>query len=138
MKIRVFILSTVSLLFLTSATPVKQNGIGISEKLIGTWTWTTFISAETKQELSMEAFTQMQVKEMKTEFRSDNTYIESKLKKGNKDYITVNGEWKVENEEILSLKEKANWTPAKILKFANDSLLLQMNPKIVLLMVKQK
>jgi hypothetical protein len=76
--------------------------------------------------------------EVKTEFKKDNTYTDSKLIKGRTEYSHINGEWKIENNEMLNFKSKDKWMPSKILKISNDSLLLQMNSKFTLLMVKQK
>lgn len=47
------------------------------------------------------------------------------------------GEWKIENDK-LSLRSNYKWTPATVIRMTNDSLLLQINPNMELLMLKQK
>jgi hypothetical protein len=134
MKTKITLLSFIALIVLTSAKPVEKDS---SEKLIGTWIWKTVIDGETKEDMGIDVVTMGMASEVKTEFKKDKTYIESKLRKGTKEYSTTNGEWKTE-DDILSLKAKDKWRPSKILKISNDSLLLQMNPKMHLLLIKQK
>lgn len=134
MKIKVIIFSLFTLLILTSTTTIQTDS---SEKLIGTWIWKTILDGETNQDMGIDMVTMGMASEVKTEFKKDKTYIESKLRKGTTEYSTTTGEWKIE-DEILNLKIKDKWRPSKILKMSNDSLLLQMNPKMHLLMIKQK
>ena len=138
MKTKTFALSLIGILFLTSTTTITNFQSDKSEKLIGNWIWKTVIDAETNEDLGIEMVTMGMASEVKTEFKKDNTYIESKLRKGSTEYSNVNGEWKIENDEILNLKAKDKWKPSKILKLSKDSLLLQMNPKMKLLMIRQK
>lgn len=134
MKIKVIIFCLFTLLILTSTTTIQTDS---SEKLIGTWIWKTILDGETNQDMGIDMVTMGMASEVKTEFKKDKTYIESKLRKGTTEYSTTTGEWKIE-DEILKLKIKDKWRPSKILKMSNDSLLLQMNPKMHLLMIKQK
>ncbi|WP_181368937.1 DUF5004 domain-containing protein [Flavobacterium pallidum] len=136
MKIKIIAFSIVTLAVLSSSKMIPPQQ-GISQQLIGTWKWNAFINTKIGQTLSIEVFSQMAVKEMKTEFRSDNTYTESKLKKGSTEFTTLEGTWKVENEATLSMKEKGDWRAAKIVKFANDSLVLEIAPQVNLLMVRE-
>ncbi len=106
--------------------------------MVGTWTWKTIIDAETKEDLGIDMVTMGMASEVKTEFKKDKTYVESKLRKGSTEYSTTNGEWKFESNDMLNLKSKDKWRPSKVVKISNDSLLLQMNPKMLLLMIKQK
>jgi hypothetical protein len=134
MKTKITILSFIALIVLTSAKPIEKDS---SEKLIGTWIWKTVIDGETNEDMGIDVVTMGMASEVKTEFKKDKTYIESKLRKGTTEYSTTNGEWKTE-DDILSLKAKDKWRPSKILKISNDTLVLQMNPKMNLLMIKQK
>lgn len=134
MKAKITILSFLTLLIFTSASTTKTDS---SEKIIGTWVWKTILDGETNQDMGIDMVTMGMASEVKTEFKKDKTYIESKLRKGTTEYSTTTGEWKIE-DEILNLKIKDKWRPSKILKMSNDSLLLQMNPKMHLLMIKQK
>lgn len=109
-----------------------------ADKLVGTWTWKTIIDPETGSDMGIETLTMGMASEVKTEFKKDNTYVESKIRSGSTEYSTVNGEWKLEENNILSLKAKEKWRPGKLIQLTNDSLLLQMNPKMNLLMLKQK
>lgn len=138
MKTKILSLSVIAIFFLTSATKPTNVKPDKSEELIGTWIWTTILDAETDQDLGIDMVTMGMASEVKTEFKKDKTYIESKLRNGSTEYSNVNGEWKIENEEILSLKAKDKWRPSKIVKLANDSLVLQMNPKMKLLMIRKK
>lgn len=134
MKAKILFLSVIGLLVFASA----QKQTDVSQKLIGTWKWTTVFDAETNQDMGIDMLTMGMAAEIKTEFRKDNTYTESKLRKGTTEYSTTNGEWKLEDNEILSLKMKEKWRPAKILKLSNDTLMLQINQKMHLLLIKQK
>lgn len=138
MKTKIIALSLLVIFFLTSATKMANVQSDKSEKLIGIWIWKTVIDAETNEDLGIDMITMGMASEVKTEFKKDNTYIESKLRNGSTEYSNVNGEWKIENDEILNLKAKDKWRPSKILKLSNDSLLLQMNPKMKLLMMRKK
>jgi hypothetical protein len=138
MKTKIIALSLLVIFFLTSATKMANVQSDKSEKLIGIWIWKTVIDAETNEDLGIDMITMGMTSEVKTEFKKDNTYIESKLRNGSTEYSNVNGEWKIENDEILNLKAKDKWRPSKILKLSNDSLLLQMNPKMKLLMMRKK
>lgn len=135
MKTRFLAASVLALFVLTSAT---TNQSDLSEKLIGTWSWNTIIDPETNQDLGLDMVTMGMAAEIKTEFKKDKTFTESKLRKGTTEYSTTNGEWKIEGNETLTMKIKEKWRPSKILKFSNDSLLVQMNPKMALLMIKKK
>jgi len=137
MKTKPFILLFLTLVVLTSETASRFQS-DLSDKLIGTWIWKTVIDAETNQDLGLDMVTMGIASEVKTEFKKDKTYIESKLAKGSSEYSKVNGEWNLENDEILNLKSKDKWRPSKILKLSNDSLMLQMNPKMILLMLREK
>lgn len=138
MKTKTISLSLIVIFFLTSATKMTNVQSDKSEKLIGIWIWKTVIDAETNEDLGIDMITMGMASEVKTEFKKDKTYIESKLRNGSTEYSNVNGEWKIENDEILNLKAKDKWRPSKILKLSNDSLLLQMNPKMKLLMMRKK
>lgn len=138
MKSKIVTASFVALLVFTSAQTITPPQSGMAEKLIGTWTWTTVIDGETNQDMGIDIVTMGMATEVKTEFKKDNTYIESKLRKGSTEYSNVNGEWKLEGDDVLNLKSKEKWRPSKILKLRNDSLLVQMNPKMHLLMLKKK
>lgn len=138
MKTKITMLSLLALFICTSATIKTDVQSDKSDKLIGTWVWSTILDASTNQDMGLDMVTMGMTSEVKTEFKKDKTYIESKLKKESSDYATVKGEWKLEPNDILSLKAKDKWRPIKILKMANDSLVLQMNPKMNLVMVKQK
>ena len=138
MKTKIISLSLIVIFFLTSATKKTNVQSDKSEKLIGIWIWKTVIDAETNEDLGMDMITMGMASEVKTEFKKDKTYIESKLRNGSTEYSNVNGEWKIENDEILNLKAKDKWRPSKILKLSSDSLLLQMNPKMKLLMMRKK
>jgi|SRR6218665_1163204 len=135
MKTKFLTVSVLALFVLTSAT---TNQSDLSEKLIGTWNWNTIIDPETKQDLGLDMVTMGMAAEIKTEFKKDKTFVESKLRKGTTEYSTTNGEWKIEENETLNMKIKEKWRPSKILKVSNDSLLIQMNPKMALLMIKKK
>lgn len=136
MKTHIFSFAILTFLLFTSATSKVQSDL--SEKIIGTWNWKTVIDVETKQDMGIDMMTMGMASDVKTEFKKDNTYIESKLKKGSTEYSNIQGEWKIENNETLLLKAKEKWTPSKVLKLSNDSLLVQMNPKMILVMVKEK
>ncbi len=138
MKSKILSISLLAILVLSGATITTKVQSDLADKLIGTWIWKTVIDSETKQDLGLDMVTMGIASEVKTEFKKDNTYTESKLRKGSTEYSNINGEWKIENNETLNLKAKDKWMPSKILKISNDSLLLQMNPKLTLLMVKQK
>jgi hypothetical protein len=138
MKSKIIAASFVALLVFTSAQTITPPQSGMAEKLIGTWTWTTVIDGETNQDMGIDIVTMGMATEVKTEFKKDNTYIESKLRKGSTEYSNVNGEWKLEGDDVLNLKSKDKWRPSKVLKLRNDSLLIQMNPKMHLLMLKKK
>lgn len=138
MKTKILSFSIFALFLFTSATTNTKVQTNLSEKLVGTWTWKTIIDAETKEDLGIDMVTMGMASEVKTEFKKDKTYIESKLRKGSAEYSTTNGEWKFESNDVLNLKSKDKWRPSKVLKISNDSLLLQMNPKMLLLMIKQK
>lgn len=138
MKTKILVLSVFAVLVLTSATSIKTVQSDLSEKLIGTWQWNTIIDAETKESMGLDMVTMGMASEVKTEFKKDKTYIESKLKKGTTDWSNVSGEWKIEDGDVLNLKAKDKWRPSKVVKMSNDSLLLQMNPKMLLLMIKKK
>ncbi|UPT71230.1 MAG: DUF5004 domain-containing protein [Flavobacterium sp. JAD_PAG50586_2] len=138
MKPKIVAASFVALLVFTSAQTITPPQSGMAEKLIGTWTWTTVIDGETNQDMGIDIVTMGMATEVKTEFKKDNAYIESKLRKGSTEYSNVNGEWKLEGDDVLNLKSKEKWRPGKILKLRNDSLLIQMNPKMHLLMLKKK
>lgn len=138
MKSKIVAASFVALLVFTSAQTISPPQSGMAEKLIGTWTWTTVIEGETNQDMGIDIVTMGMATEVKTEFKKDNTYIESKLRKGSTEYSNVDGEWKLEGDDVLNLKSKDKWRPSKVLKLRNDSLLIQMNPKMHLLMLKKK
>ncbi|MBS7788121.1 lipocalin family protein [Flavobacterium sp. CYK-55] len=138
MKTKIIGLSVFAVLVLTSATSIKTVQSDLSEKLIGTWQWNTIIDAETKESMGLDMVTMGMASEVKTEFKKDKTYIESKLKKGTTDWSNLSGEWKIEDGDVLNLKAKDKWRPSKVVKMSNDSLLLQMNPKMLLLMIKKK
>lgn len=138
MKTKILMVSFFALLLFTSAKTSNHAVKDLSEKLIGTWIWTTVLDVETKENMGIDIITMGMASEVKTEFKKDNTFTESKLRKGTTEYSTTVGEWKIENEEILNLKIKDKWRPSKILKISNDSLLLQMNPKMTLVMIKKK
>ena len=138
MKIKNLTLSFVALILLTSASKVTKTQHDISEKLIGTWIWKTVLDGESNKDLGLDVITMGMASEVKTEFKTDNSYIESKMRKGSDEYSQTTGEWKIENNETLNLKSRDKWRPSKILKITTDSLLLQMNPKMYLLMIKQK
>ncbi len=138
MKTKIFALSLLSLFVFSSAATIGKVQSDLSEKIIGTWIWKTIIDTETQQDMGLDMVTMGMAAEVKTEFKKDKTYIESKLRKGTTEYSTTNGEWKLESDEILNLKAKDKWRPGKIVKVTKDSLLLQMNPKMTLLMIRQK
>jgi len=129
-------LLTLLALMLVSFTRIQTTDT--SDKLIGTWKWAIAINSETNEEMGIEAMTMGMATEVKTEFKKDKTFVESKMRKGSTEYSTTSGEWKLESGDILNLKPKEKWQPKKILKLSNDSLLLQMNPQMNLLMIKQK
>ncbi|MCR6639842.1 MAG: lipocalin family protein [Sporocytophaga sp.] len=138
MKLKILSISLLAILVLSGATITTKVQSDLADKLIGTWIWKTVIDSETKQDLGLDMVTMGIASEVRTEFKRDNTYTESKLRKGSSEYSYINGEWKIENNETLNLKAKDKWMPSKILKISNDSILLQMNSKLTLLMVKQK
>ena len=138
MKTKIISLSLLVILFLTSATKMTNVTSDKSEKIIGIWIWKTVIDTETNEDLGIDMITMGMASEVKTEFKKDKTYIESKLRNGSTEYSNVSGEWKIENDEILNLKAKDKWRPSKILKLSNDSLLVQMSPKMKLLMLRKK
>lgn len=138
MKTKIIYLSLIVIFFLNSATKMTTVQSDKSEIIIGTWIWKTVIDTETNEDLGIDVITMGMTSEVKTEFKKDKTYIESKLRNGSTEYSNVNGEWKIENDEILHLKAKDKWRPSKILILSNDSLLLQMNPKMKLLMMRKK
>ncbi len=138
MKSKILSISLLAILVLSGATITTKVQSDLADKLIGTWIWKTVIETETKQDLGLDMVTMGIASEVKTEFKKDNTYTDSKLIKGRTEYSHINGEWKIENNETLNFKSKDKWMPSKILKISNDSLLLQMNSKFTLLMVKQK
>ncbi len=126
-----------ALLVLTSAATIKISQGDRPETLVGTWLWKTVIDPASGEDVGIELLTMGLASEIKTEFRKDGSYVESKLKSGSNDLSETRGEWKLETDK-LSLKSKDKWRPATIIKLTNDSLLLQMNPNIILLMLKQK
>ena len=138
MKTKILTLSILAILILTSASKITTNQSDLSEKIIGTWIWKTIIDSQNNEDLGIDMVTMGMASEVKTEFKKDKTYIESKLRKGTTEYSTTIGEWKIENDEVLNLKAKDKWRPSKIIKISNDTILLQMNPKMILVMVKQK
>ncbi len=137
MILRKFFTPVVVMLLLTSATPINIFQDDRSEKLIGTWLWKTIIDAESGEDMGIEVLTMGLTSEIKTEFRGDKTYVESKLKSGSNKHSETTGEWKIEMDK-LSLKSNDKWRPATIIKMTNDSLLLQMNKNMLLLMLKQE
>ncbi len=137
MKTQIAALSLFALLVFTSAKTTTETS-DVSERLIGTWVWRTVLDGQTKEDTGIDIVTMGMASEVKTEFKKDNTYVESKMRKGTTEYSTTTGEWKLEGDEILNMKAKDKWRPAKIVRMANDSLLLQMNPKLVLVLVKKK
>lgn len=138
MKTKILTLSLLAILILTSASKITKSQSDLSDKIIGTWIWKTIIDSQNNEDLGIDIVTMGMASEVKTEFKKDKTYIESKLRKGTTEYSTTNGEWKIENDEVLNLKAKDKWRPSKIIKISNDTLLLQMNPKMILVMIKQK
>ena len=138
MKTRTLALLLGATFLLSSAKTITNFQSDLSEKLIGNWIWKNVINTETQEELGIDMITMGMASEVKTEFKKDGTYIERKLRKGSNEYSNVNEEWKTENDETLNLKAKDKWRPNKILKLSKDSLLIQMNPKLNLLMIRQK
>jgi len=126
------------LIVLTGSATLKRSSSELKDKLIGIWKWNTVINSQTNEDMGIDVVTMGMATEVKTEFRKDNTYIESKLRKGSTEYSTTTGEWKIEKDEVLNLKPKDTWKPSKILKLSNDTLLLEMNPQMNLLMIKEK
>lgn len=137
MKLRQLAFSFLFFTTISAITTVKAQTVA-PEQLVGTWNWKTVIDPETGDDLGLDRLTMGLASEIKTEFKKDNNYVERKLKPGSTEYSTTNGEWKLEEKDILSLKAKDKWRPATILKMSGDSLLLQMNPKMNILMIKQK
>jgi Domain of unknown function (DUF5004) len=137
-KSRILVLSFCVLFIFCSSTTARKIQFDLSETIVGTWIWKAVLDAETGQDMGLDMVTMGMATEVKIEFKKDQTYVESKLRKGNAEYSTTNGEWKIDNDEILNLKGKDKWRPSKILKFSNDFLLLQMNAKMNLLMIRQK
>ncbi|MGV3695821.1 lipocalin family protein [Flavobacterium sp.] len=134
MKAKNVALSIIALLVLMSVAPQDDT----SKKLIGTWKWANVINGETNEEMGIDMVTMGMASEVKTEFKTGGSYVESKLRTGATEYSTTNGEWKLEGDDVLNMKPKDKWRPSKILKFTKDSLIIQMSPKMNLLLVKQK
>lgn len=83
MTLRKFFIPVFALFILTSATTINKFQDDPSEKLIGTWIWKTIIDPESGEDMGIEVSMMGITSEIKTEFRTDKTYVESKLKAGN-------------------------------------------------------
>ncbi|MFY7971948.1 MAG: hypothetical protein ACOVOO_08400 [Flavobacteriales bacterium] len=127
----------ISAILMMSATLVNF-GDPKEDKLIGVWKWSKVINKTTGEESGIDAILMGMASEVKMEFKADHTYIESKLRKGSTTYSNYQGQWKFENDETLSTYQKEKWTSNKIEKFTADSLLMQMNPQMSILMIKEK
>ena len=138
MKTGIVAVSVIGLFILTSARTLQETQSEVSQKIIGTWMWNNVIDAETNKEMGIGMVTMGMASEVKTVFKKDGTFEESKLRKDSKEWSTNHGEWKMEDKETLNMKPKDKWKPSKILKLTDDSLLLQMSPTMNLLMIRQK
>ena len=123
------------LLFVSTAFKYSSE---LKDQVVGKWKWVTIINSSTNEEAGLELVTMGLASDVNVEFKEDNTYVESKRRKAGAEYSTLVGEWKIENDAILSTKQKDKWISMKILKLSNDSLLLEMNKDMNLLMVKEK
>lgn len=105
-------------------------------KVIGTWNWSSVLNPKTNEINGIEDLTMGVGKKVKTIFFSNHTYNEIKFR-SEKDSSIVKGEWKLESENILSLKSKDKWRPSKIVKLNHDTLILEMNPMMNLILTKK-
>lgn len=124
--------------FVFTSASISEEPNSLKDQLIGKWNWITVINKATSEESGIELITMGLATEVNTEFKADNTYIESKLRKGKTEYSTIKGEWKIENTDILATKYKDKWQKSKILKLSNDTIILEMNSQMNLLLIKQK
>ncbi len=127
----------ISFLTLSDSTSGMISENDLKKKLIGIWLWQTVFDSETGEDMGIQEVTMGMATEVKTEFRMDHIYVESKLRKGSSEYSTTEGEWRLENNKVLAMKSKEKWSSVNILKLSEDSLLLEINPKMNLLMIKQ-
>jgi lipocalin-like protein len=110
--------------------------IADKKDLIGTWRWVHVKNTQSNETIPVEKMTMS--KEVKTSFKEDGTYAESKSKDDGS-VSTINGEWKLEEDgKVLSLKSSDKWRPAKIVQLSADSLIVEMRPAMQLVMVKEK
>ncbi len=135
MKIYISFLLVI-LLFLSAS--FRHLTSELRDQVVGKWKWVTIINSSTNEEAGLELVTMGLASDVKVEFKEDNTYVESKRRKAGAEYSTLSGEWKIEKDAILSTKQKDKWISMRILKLSNDSLLLEMNKDMNLLMIKEK
>ena len=111
-----------------------------SEKtIIGKWKWVNLFNPETQDSLGLYLLTMGMAKEVFTEYKEDNTFIEYKNKLDKEGFSETKGEWKLEdNNSTLKLKPKEKWMSSKIIKLSADTLIVEIRSPFQLLMVKQK
>ena len=77
-------------------------------------------------------------KEVKVQFKEDNTYVELKTRNDDNSVSTTEGEWQLDKEgAILTMVSKGKSMPSKIVDFKNDTLVVEMRGSMNLVMVKE-
>ena len=102
------------------------------EDLVGTWRWLYILNTQSGEKMSIEKLTM--AKEVKTEIKTDNTYLEYKTNSENKT-STTSGEWKLESDGTLSMKPNDKWLPSKTIHLSSDTLTVQMMGPMHLVMI---
>lgn len=120
-------------LFILSSFIVSKN------EVLGKWNWLHIIDTESKKVLRIEDISIGMADKLTTEFKEDNSYVESKTNSKQNKTSTTNGEWKLEFDgTVLSLKPADKWLPTPIVSCKGDTMVIQMSPVKHLVLVKQK
>ncbi len=109
------------------------------KELVGTWRWLNIVNSQSGEKIDIQKMTMGMAKEMKMEFKDDNSYLEHKTNSEDGKISTTSGEWKLEVEgTVLNMKTNEKWRPSKIISFSSDTLIIEMRGPMHLVLVKEK
>ena len=108
------------------------------QELLGTWRWIHVVNSNTGQKIGINELSMGMSKEVKVQFKEDNTYVELKTRNDDNSVSTTEGQWQLDKEgAILTMVSKGKSMPSKIVDFKNDTLVVEMRGSMNLVMVKE-
>ena len=109
------------------------------QELVGTWRWIHVLNSNTGQEMNVSELTMGMAKEVKTQFKDENTYVELTTNTEDNSVSTKEGQWELAKDgATLTMISKGKTLPSKIVSLRNDTLVVEMRSPMNLVMVKEK